>query len=71
MEQYPTRRVSRRYFLKKMRDVKSTIRYDMEDYIFDHSEDLSHFEFGRIPGHRIYKIVLKNGTAKEWSLTKN
>ncbi len=65
-----TTKVPKFYFLKKMNKVHRVCRKEMEGYISLNEERIHHFEYGRVPNHRTYKIVLKNGDEKIWELKR-
>ena len=66
------KQVSEKKFLRELKPVEKSIRIQIENYIEAHGSFISQFEFGHDKKKhiRIYKIILKNGSQRTWSLTR-
>ena len=68
MKKIKTKKVSRKKFERKMMDLSPYIRYEIYRVISE--EKIKSFEFGREPGHRIYRVVLSDGSTRTWETKK-
>ncbi|MBR3511624.1 MAG: hypothetical protein IKN74_01520 [Clostridia bacterium] len=72
MADIKTNKVPRFYFRWKMRALAPNIRKEIDSTLFflDKSE-IDHFRYGHVTGHRVYHIVLKDGTIFEWNTVRD
>ena len=62
--------VSEKRFYRCLDDLKEDVREEIETYLELYRYSIDHFEFGRIPNYRTYRIVLFDGNYKEWHVKK-
>ena len=65
-----TGRVDIRCFSRKLKVVRRKTRFQIWKTILLKCVFIDHFEYGHVPGERVYKIVLKNGEEEVWKLTR-
>ena len=65
------RKISDWRFFRKLNDLDYDVRTEILEFIDEHKFAVDHFEFGRVPGRRIYRVVLFDGNKKEWTVSKN
>ena len=65
-----TKRVPKAWFMVRMLRLEKTIRNEVKDVMYFNKDYIDHFEFGRIPKHRLYRIFTDEGTIFEWNVTR-
>ena len=65
-----TKRISKQRFHRKIKSLNQETKEDILDYIFYNRDWIDHFEYGCVPGKRIYIIVLDDQTEKVWVTNK-
>ena len=65
-----TFKVNRISFWIKMKGVNLKEKNNITRFIKRNKKKIDHFEYGHIPNHRVYKIVLKDGKEFVWALSK-
>jgi hypothetical protein len=63
-------RVLKWIFMQKMRGLSVRTQESIINYMNTYKGDIHKYEYGHVPGHRIYRIVLKNGNVKDWDLIR-
>ena len=52
-------------------DTKGKLHfYNTYDYMDENQNRISGYGYGHIPGHRIYRIYLKDGSYMDWEVKK-
>ena len=55
----------------EMAPVNEDVRIRINSYISLHQDSITKYEFGYIPGERVFRITLSNGKVKTWDLTRH
>lgn len=64
------REVSRKKFERKMKDLDSQTRLQIQNAMNITGKEIIQFFYGRIPGKRVYKIVYSGGMTRVWNTRK-
>ena len=65
-----TQRIKKKDYYQKLEVVNWNEKQAVREYIFYNYRNIDHFEYGHIPGHRVYKVVLTNGKEKKWEFER-
>lgn len=62
--------VSEQRFRFEMIPVNKKEHIDIDSYISVHRDTITKFEFGHIPGRRVFRVTHSDGTHKKWDLRR-
>ena len=65
------RKVSFFRFMYETRKLDSTTREEVLSFIHNNKGLIKEYQFGRIPDHRVYSVLLKDGESINWKVTKH
>ena len=43
---------------------------NMKEFIDDNRWNIRGFGYGRVPGHRVYRVILNSGQKRDWNVSK-
>ncbi len=65
-----SKRLPKTLFLIRSMRLEPKIRKEVSNFIYFNEENIDHYEFGRIPRHRAYRIFMCDGAIVEWNVTR-
>lgn len=57
------------FWLKTRKLDKYTLE-NMKKFINDNRWNIRRFGYGRVPGHRVYRVILNGGQKRDWNVSK-
>ena len=58
------------FFWLKSRKLDEYTLKNIKNFIDENRWDIRGFGYGRVPGHRVYRVILKAGKNVDWNVSK-